>query len=303
MVGTSEGTYDYARVSGDVASLLDKQIFFVGGMVKSGTSWVQRLLDLHPQVSCGGESHFVGSLFPRLKQALEEHNRHILDKGQNAFRYEIGEEPAVYGSDELLHVVATAILLLMRKEARGRPVLAVGEKTPGNIDAFAFLGELIPRSKCIQVLRDPRDGAISAWHHNWRMNPPEVNKLAPTLSQFVKGFADRWVQHVGGSLKFGALHPDRYLGVRYDDLLDQPGPTLARLCGFLGVDDGETVVRGCVEAASFERSSGGRARGEEDRGSFFRKGVSGDWQSYLDAETHAYVIEKAGPLMRRFGFL
>lgn len=302
MAERGDARFDCAAIAGDIAGLLTKQIFFVGGVVKSGTSWVQHLLNLHPQVSCGGESHFGDSLFPRLKTALEEHNRHILDKAQNAFRYEVGEQPIVYGSDELLHLFSTAILLLLRADARGKPVLAIGEKTPGNLDAIDMLGNLIPGSKFIQVVRDPRDAAISAWHHNWRMNPPEVNKLAPTLAQFVKVFAERWAASVSLGLGFSAAHPDRYLDIRYGDLLAEPGPTLVRLCRFLGVDDSESVVRGCVEAASFERLSGGRARGQENLGSFFRKGVTGDWTNYLDAETQAHVIEKAGALMARYGF-
>ncbi|HKX11447.1 MAG TPA: sulfotransferase [Stellaceae bacterium] len=294
--------FDFAAIASDIQDLAGKQIFFVGGVVKSGTSWVQHLLNLHPQVSCGGESHFIDSLFPRLKTALEEHNQHILDRAQNAFRYEVGEEPTIYGRDELLHLLSTAILLLMRAEARGKPALAIGEKTPSNLESFVMLGGLIPGSKCVQIVRDPRDAAISAWYHNWRMNPPEANKTAPTLAQFVMGFTERWADSVGRGLEFAAAHPDRYLDIRYRDLLAEPGPTLARLCRFLGVDDGESVVRGCVEAASFERLSGGRPRGQENLGSFFRKGVTGDWTNYLDAETQAHVIEKAGPLMARYGF-
>ena len=294
--------FDFAAIARDISDLAGKQIFFIGGVVKSGTSWVQHLLNLHPQVSCGGESHFMDSLFPRLKTALEEHNKHILHRGQNAFRYEVGEEPTIYGKDELLHLISTAILLLMRADARGKPALAIGEKTPGNLESFVMLGDLFPGSKCVQIVRDPRDVAISAWFHNWRMNPPEASKIAPTLAQFVMGFSERWAASVGLGLEFGAAHPDRYLDIRYGDLLAEPVPTLARLCRFLGVDDRETLVRGCVEAASFERLSGGRARGQENLGSFFRKGVSGDWANYLDAETQAHVIEKAGALMERYGF-
>jgi Sulfotransferase domain len=303
MAETDDGKYNYTSISDAIAELLKKQIFFVGGVVKSGTSWVQYLLNLHPQVSCGGESHFIDSLFPILKKALEEQNRHMLDKAQNAFRYEIGDPPPVYGSNELLHVLTTAMLILLRKETRGRPVLAIGEKTPANLNAFSMLGQLIPRAKCIQVVRDPRDAAISAWHHNWRLNPPEVNKLAPTLSDFVKHFTDLWVRDVGLGLNFEARNPDRYLDLRYGDMIEEAGPTLARVCRFLGVDDRENVVRRCVENASFERMTGGRARGQENRGSFFRKGVSGDWANYLDPETQAYVIDTAGTLMRRYGFL
>ena len=47
--------------------LRSKQIFFIGGTAKSGTTWVQLLLDAHPEVSCNGEGHFLDNLKPALK--------------------------------------------------------------------------------------------------------------------------------------------------------------------------------------------------------------------------------------------
>ncbi|MFW9919917.1 MAG: sulfotransferase, partial [Candidatus Thorarchaeota archaeon] len=34
-----------------------KQFFFVVGCQKSGTTWVESLLDHHPRVICKGEAH------------------------------------------------------------------------------------------------------------------------------------------------------------------------------------------------------------------------------------------------------
>lgn len=301
---TGNRPFDYSAICADIAELLKKQIFFVGGMAKSGTSWAQHLLNLHPQVSCTGEDHFVDSLYPRLKQALEAHNERMLDPAQNPFRFEIGEVPEIYGADELLCVVATAILVLLRKTARGKAALAVGERTPDNVDGFGLLADMIPSAKFIQVVRDPRDAAVSGWHHNQRLNSAEAQKrFGATLAAFAREFADAWVYHVGRGLTFGQRNPDRYLDLSYGDLLAEPVASLGRVCRFLGVDDSAVTLASCIEAASFERMTGGRPRGQEDRASYFRKGVSGDWRNHLDAETQAYFIQKAGALMQRFGYL
>src|SRR5579872_3442168 len=303
MADTGDRRFDYSAILAEIAGLLRKQIFFVGGVAKSGTSWVQHLLNLHPQVSCGGESHFGDSLYRLLKQALETYNERVLDRSQNPFRYEIGEVPDIYGPDELFCVVATAILALLRKTAQGKAAQAIGERTPNNVDRFGVLADMIPGSKFIQVVRDPRDAAVSAWHHNQRLNSEEAKRrFGAALPAFAREFADAWVYHVSRGLGFAARNPGRYLDLSYGDLLAEPVPSLARVCRFLGVDDSAATLEGCVEAASFERMTGGRARGQEDQASYFRKGVAGDWRNHLDAETQAYMTEKAGALMRRFGF-
>jgi len=63
------------------------------------------------------------------------------------------------------------------------------------------------------------------------------------------------------------------------------------------------VIRRCIDAASFARLSGGRDRGMEDRGSFFRKGVAGDWRRWLSLEQQAwYAASPAGALLRDLGY-
>ena len=42
----------------DLAALAQRQLFFVGGAPRSGTTWVQHILDSHPDVSCRGEGTF-----------------------------------------------------------------------------------------------------------------------------------------------------------------------------------------------------------------------------------------------------
>ena len=58
--------YDYRRQHAQILEILEKRIFFVGGAMKSGTTWLQLSLDAHPHLSCGGEGHFTNQLAPRL---------------------------------------------------------------------------------------------------------------------------------------------------------------------------------------------------------------------------------------------
>ena len=60
----------FERLHAAISDLRNKQIFFVGGTMKSGTTWLELLLNAHPRVSCNGEAQFVGALAPSLKQAL-----------------------------------------------------------------------------------------------------------------------------------------------------------------------------------------------------------------------------------------
>ena len=50
-----------------IDDLLGKQVFFIVGCQKSGTTWVERLLNGHPDVRCHGEAYFGPVLMPLLQ--------------------------------------------------------------------------------------------------------------------------------------------------------------------------------------------------------------------------------------------
>jgi len=294
--------FDFLAIAEELKALLSKQIFFVGGLARSGTTWLQLLLDFHPQVSCGNEGHFVNNLFPRLRTALEDHNALLLKKAQREFG-EFGESFPIFDLRDLRYLFACGALLLLNKRARGRQVRAVGEKTPENVQTFAGLTRVFQNAKCIHIVRDPRDAAVSGWFHVLRVIPDETRAHFSSMPDYLRYYIDLWTNENVIGADFGDRNPACYRRVRYEDLLVTPEPTLKALYGFLGVDDSDAVVRACLEKTSFERMSGGRARGTEDRSSFFRKGVSGEWKSHFDPESLRYALEKAGPLMRRMGYL
>lgn len=283
-----------------IAGALDRQIFFVGGAPKSGTTWLQVLLDCHPQISCGGDGHFIGHLLPCLKSALETQNRIIIGKNESVFR-ELRGFPT-FAEQHLFYLTASAALLLMLDHARGKPVRAIGEKTPDNIEHYWWLLKLVPSAKFVHIVRDPRDCAVSAWFHNRRIEPAWLEENFATIQDFARYYVERWATAVREGIAFGMRNPQRYLEFRYGDLLEESENVFRRMLDFLGVPVEPSVVEAFCAAAAFERMSGGRSRGNDDCNSLFRKGVIGDWRNYLDAETNDHCLGVAGPLLRHFDF-
>ncbi len=88
----------------------------------------------------------------------------------------------------------------------------------------------------------------------------------------------------------------------YEELLSTPVETLARCLGqFVDEPIDLDRLRATVDRYSFSRMAG-RKRGEEDRSSFLRKGVAGDWTSHFTREA-AQVFEKyAGQTLIDLGY-
>jgi len=268
--------------------------------MRSGTTWAQVLLNSHPHISCKGEGHFPNQFAPLLKGILEEHNGYVSSKNSTIFKGLAGYPR--FTEDHYLYLLTSAITLMLGEQAKNRSVRAIGEKTPDNISFLPLLDTAFPRAKFIHIVRDGRDCAISGWFHNLRADPEWTKKSFVSLDHYVETFAEYWVSAVRAGSKFGAHHPARYLEIRYEDLSSDTGGALEKVLRFLGVGFGEGIVTKCCAEASFERLSGGRPRGQENRDSFFRKGTSADWRNHLSDEMNKNFQKKAGEWLARFGY-
>ncbi len=74
----------YRETQHAIERVFAKQIFFIAGVLKSGTTWLQLLLDAHPEIACRGEAHFIDSLYPKLATAFERYNRESADRNQSS---------------------------------------------------------------------------------------------------------------------------------------------------------------------------------------------------------------------------
>ncbi len=319
-------------------SLEGTPVFFIVGRAKSGTSWLMRLLDAHPEILCRGEGRFFGRDFKR--ENFEEAGgsgippsslyRAILEAGY--LRAWIERSVWSKGDDADEHLanltrLATNYFLTRRLAGSGKSI--VGDKTPlASTDVVSEIGEIHPEAKVLHIIRDGRDNAVSVVHHRWnnasdeggiydlddkdrarrdayREDPSRIFESGEGLfsEKEIRGMAIGWRNQVGRVMRDGrALPEDHYTEVRYEDLLDSPDEQLGRLLDFLGADTDGEVVRRCIESASFEKWTAGRKRGEEDPSSFFRKGVAGDWKNIFTGRDRRIFDEEAGDLLSELGY-
>jgi hypothetical protein len=318
-------------------------IFFVLGRQKSGTTWLMRLLNQHPEILCRGEGKFFG------RHARDERVEEFL-KGCKDLSNLPGTVPPpvpLYGAlanDEYLRywthlsfwtrqgdaeeylkrftrLVVTEVLT---EKLAGTNKRMVGDKTPiHDNEVVREIAEILPEAKVVHIIRDGRDVAVSQMHHIWNrtrparegggLTPEEEFKrdryredpekfLASGESIFTEerltAAAREWNEKVGATRKLGPeVLRERYLEVRYEQMLQSPEEEAAKVFGFLEGADDPQLVRRCVEEASFERIAGGRKRGEEDSESPLRKGVAGDWKNVFTQRDRQIYEGIAGDLL------
>jgi hypothetical protein len=195
------------------------RLVFVGGSPRSGTTLVQRVLNHHPKIYGGPEFDFIPSiaeLYQRMRDSVRSGRiTRIIDETtvREAFR-------------ELI-----ASLLIHKAEAEG--VTMLSEKTPSNVLAFELLDEIVPESRKILVIRDPRDVVNSILEVGNRQR----RRLGHT-SGFVRDIFAA-VAYVNRCLRAGCLFAEQStncLVVYYEDLVAHPLQEANRIYTFLGVE-------------------------------------------------------------------
>lgn len=202
-------------------------MFFVGGLPRSGTTWVQQLLNAHPQLVCLGESHFFNDLMPELAKAVRGYAARRA-AGHNTWAPTV-RGPAV---NNVLPMYQAAFVALVQENLDGRDagnLMAIGEKTPDNIMMLQRIWNMFPAARFVNVVRDGRDGAVSAYIRFRSKLPAKMTQL-----EYVRAYAEGWVGRIREARLLGR---DRhYHEVRYEALHADADAEAARLFAFLGAD-------------------------------------------------------------------
>mgnify|MGYP001402598602 CR=1 FL=1 len=269
------------------------QVVFLFGPPKCGTTWVQRLMNAHPNVIAAGESHLADSLLVRLQQAVAAHNQAQTGMKRSTKPGKQAEHLLVSNLDLTLlarQALDRVLIGYIRADAASgtrdpsRPLLAVMDKTPGTGPFIDALHALYPWARFVCITRDVRDAAVSAYFHRQLLG--ELGSFT-SPDQFAPAFAsDVWgPAMLHARLAARRLPNAHYAETSYEALKDRPEQELARLLGILGLPADKATVRTCVERSDF-RSLTGREPGQE-AANYFRKGVVGDWRNHLSESAAA----------------
>ncbi len=297
-VGQDRTLQSWDEISRRLSAVAERQLFFIGGAPRSGTTWLQQILDSHPNASCKGEGLFAKDLYPPLEAAMAQRSKALETKNRGLFQH-TGGYPLPTPED-IEFLAGTAMLLALSQQSGDKDCQAFGEKTPENVFYFARFRALFPRARFIAIARDPRDVLTSAWYFFRKPAPGDDNREAKIA--FIRSALPSLAEGARTMLAFGEQHPSAYRMVTYERLRQDPEPAVAELFRFLGLSDSIDTVRASLEQTAFTAATGGRPAGVAQNGAFLRKGVVGDWRSTLTPEMNDLILRELGWMFPYFGW-
>jgi hypothetical protein len=130
-----------------------------------------------------------------------------------------------------------------------------GWKDPRTCLTHRVWEEVFPTARWLHILRHPYDVARSL---QTRVGVAgKATAAAPEVDDLRYGLA-LWDTYVSDALSLRAL-ADRYLEVRYEDVVREPEPALRRICAFAGLSPAEPTL-----AAAAATADASRARADGD---------------------------------------
>ena len=223
----------------NVVQYTGKNMVFLVGCPRSGTTWLQKLLASHPKIRSGEESHFF-SLYvgPQLRSWYSQKTHHLNDGIGHA-----AGPPAYFEEKQFLRILKNYLGSLLEPliETLGPDELFL-EKTPSHALFIPEIKELLPDSRFIHLVRDPRDvvasmlAASRGWGATW----------APTDAKIA---AAMWVQHVQAvQAAIEGLATHDFYQITYENLWRSTHPTLKGVADFLQIPWGEDAIKIAIDS-------------------------------------------------------
>lgn len=261
------------------------------GAPRSGTTWLQAMVGAHPSIATAQEL----KVFDLFTWPWESSWRQLAELqrtaggGPRGLRNVWSEEEFDRRLIDLLHDVYGRVL------ATKPGATVVLDKSPSYSKHVAHIRRLAPQVKFLHLLRDGRDVAASlrsaarGWARSW----------APAS---IEAAAALWRDAVSDAREAKRMAPNRYLELRYEDLLAAGPESLHRIFEFIGVATTLSDAAAIHARLSFDAMKSGLGHSFELPREFFRRGESGSWRKELSARERYVFHATAGDLLVDLGY-
>ena len=260
------------------------------GVRRSGTTLLRVMLDRSPELAVPDESYFVPQLARRHRGPVDT----------AAFVDDLRRLPTLVEWGLTADAVAPrlrpgmttgeAIAAVFEAYAAERGKGRWGDKTPLYMQHLPLLERLFPTALYVHLVRDGRDAALS-----FLDVPAGIMTEGWGHPRDAAGFACLWATEVRAARALGRRVGPRYLELRYEALVADPGAELRRVCGFAGLGYEEEML-GYVGETESARKEHQRRLAEPPR-----VGVR-DWRTEMPPGERGAFERVAGDLLAELGY-
>ena len=284
--------------------------FFIFGHARSGTTLLMRLLRLHAEVHCDYQAHFF-TRRPLLKSLVDTPEaEEWLRRKSNRWNH---------GKDLSPIVLRAAAEYIMERDAQRLGKRIVGDKSPSSTihgQSVRDLHDIFPDAALVYIVRDGRDVLVSERFRNFveesrflgaadrriladfRREPAAFGegKRSIFTEGVVRRVAGGWAANLEEVDAEGRrLFGNRYLAIRYEDLLKDSERELRRVWRFLGVRSiPATIGRRIRTEMGSNPDEEWQSRRGQDIAPFLAKGKAGNWRALLTARDRDVFKAVAG---------
>jgi len=289
-------------------------LVFVTGASRSGTTLMSVVLGKNSRILCMNETHFFGECWdPRSapddlnETALEQATATLFARLERGIlKAQVTQEDRAKARSFLAGLPAEkrnpadVYLAVVSQTARAAGKAIPCEQTPRNIFYASRLLELYPNARIVHMIRDPR-AVMASQKKRWRRRQLAAVKLPfyhtvrvwanyhpTTMSQL-------WRRATAQALKLQSENHQRFLAVRFEDLLREPEPTVRKVCEFLGVAFEPNMLHVGQINSSHQSSVGGSRPG-------LNKGAIDAWREVLSAGEIAITEQVCSGEMHSCGY-
>lgn len=266
---------------------LPDPVLFVGGVARSGTTLLRNMLAAHPLIAVPDESPFIRDVYRELVRRgapddvalawrLIREERFFKQWGLDPAH----AEPALAAWRPRSYADLIRALFAAYAQQEGKPLSA--DKTPSHAYCFDWYGERFPASRFVHVLRDPREVCMSLSVQPWQPGGIEAS-------------AEKWASTVRRARKAQLMFPERFIEIRYEDLVATPIDELTKLCAFAGLPFAEEMLNYPATVGLLPDRHHTMSRAAPCSGLRC-------WHDELDAEDVAMIELIAGPTMKGVGY-
>ncbi len=260
------------------------------GVGRSGTTLLRVMLDRHTTLAIPYESFFVTPLAhrhgrrPRLDAFLDD-----LARFPQLREWGIGPEdvrPSLREGMTTGRAIGAIFELYAERQGKAR----WGDKTPLYMSQLPLLERLFPDAVWVHLVRDGRDAALS-----FLELPESFSGRTWAQPRTVAQFAARWRTEIRAARRLGRRAGDRYLELRYEDLVAGPERELRRICEHASLP---------WEPAMLEYAGTSEVAQMPEHRNLAQPPTPGlrDWRNQMRAEDALAFEQVAGDVLRSTGY-